>query len=469
MLVQRDARRWMTSEVKVCIYYSDGTEINEKVEKIKLRHSESVIRQPFSIQVRARRGVNKRAPKSILMEHVSQAVQQMDEEREQMTAAGKLSRKKFAERTNATYKAAKDLYQTMSDRNQWRFDFSDYEYEDFDNKHETKNLFNKDCTILWIRVDPDLELIRKTSIVQGMNNWLFQLLKEKDYLGQVEACEALAKYNDQLVYDTLQSVAKCEKYFFKVRKAALKSLSQISVREFRANLSKEKQFLLKYFKERTYDETIGFYRSNDFKNVLEYYVNKYLLDALAESKECKLAPIQEDLIGPIVNRILSTKLKIPEGTAVLPDPSLVREEKKDLEIMTATKEQGYSNQELMVEFANITTQEVSKVILKLLQENDNTENAFDDAFWVKRLLVSLGKLDDFKAMPLIAQQAEKYLTLDLVTRKSALLSISKGAIQCYFNMKKSIWTFKHLKQPYLSQVYFQQEIRETEAVLERIS
>ena len=54
----------------------------------------------------------------------------------------------------------------MNDNNQWRFDMSDHEYEEYDNIYETKNLFLKnDCPILWIRVDPELETIRRVKVI----------------------------------------------------------------------------------------------------------------------------------------------------------------------------------------------------------------------------------------------------------------------------------------------------------------
>jgi len=53
--------------------------------------------------------------------------------------------------------------------------------------------------------------------------------------------------------------------------------------------------LINYYNQRNFNEKIGFYKSNDFKNVLEYYLNTYLLRSLAKSKERKLM-IREDLI-----------------------------------------------------------------------------------------------------------------------------------------------------------------------------
>ena len=173
----------------------------------------------------------------------------------------------------------------------------DYEYEEYPERG-TRSLFevkNIDCPILWIRIDPEVEYIRKVKVHQGKDNWLFQLLQDRDYISQIEACYELRNYNDEFVYEILKSVAKNEKYFIKVRKQALRSLEIIQVSAFSQFLSHEKSFLINYYNQRNFNEKIGFYKSNDFKNVLEYYLNTYLLRSLAKSKERKLM-IREDLI-----------------------------------------------------------------------------------------------------------------------------------------------------------------------------
>lgn len=172
---------------------------------------------------------------------------------------------------------------------------TDDEYEEYPERG-TRSLFelkNIDCPILWIRVDPEIETIRRVKINQAKNNWLFQLLQERDYIGQIEACKELRNYNDEFVYEILKSVVKNEKYFFKVRKHALRSLQAINVSEFGQFLSHEKSFLVQYFNQRNFNDKIGFYRSNDFKNILEYYINTYLIQAVAKSKERKLM-LRED-------------------------------------------------------------------------------------------------------------------------------------------------------------------------------
>ena len=46
-------------------------------------------------------------------------------------------------------------------------------------------------------------------------------------------------------------------------------------------------------------------------------------------------------------------------------------------------------------------------MLRLLRENDNSENAFDDSFFQGKILANLGKLDNFTVMPEIAREVQK--------------------------------------------------------------
>lgn len=79
------------------------------------------------------------------------------------------------------------LVQLDNDNNEWRFGMTDYEFEEYPQaERKTKSLFevkNIECPILWIRVDPEIEYIRKVKIHQAPDNWLFQLLQEKDHMG----------------------------------------------------------------------------------------------------------------------------------------------------------------------------------------------------------------------------------------------------------------------------------------------
>jgi hypothetical protein len=51
-------------------------------------------------------------------------------------------------------------------------------------------------------------------------------------------------------------------------------------------------------------------------------------------------------------------------------------------------------------------------MLRLLRENDNSDNAFDDSFMQGKILANLGKLDNFSCMPEIAREVQKQFNLD---------------------------------------------------------
>jgi hypothetical protein len=58
----------------------------------------------------------------------------------------------------------------------WKFEMNEFELEDF--PLETKNIFTtrelENNPVLWIRVDPDMEYIRKVKVLQDKKiHWLF--------------------------------------------------------------------------------------------------------------------------------------------------------------------------------------------------------------------------------------------------------------------------------------------------------
>jgi len=112
----------------------------------------------------------------------------------------------------------------------WKFGMNEFELVDY--PHGTKKVFDvKENPVLWVRVDPDMEFIRKVKVVQSEQNWLLQLLQERDILGQIEAVRALKKFNNELTYEILQRRVTDENYFFKVRKECLKAIVQMRTRE----------------------------------------------------------------------------------------------------------------------------------------------------------------------------------------------------------------------------------------------
>lgn len=51
-----------------------------------------------------------------------------------------------------------------------------------------------------------------------------------------------------------------------------------------------------------------------------------------------------------------------------------------------------------------TTGTVAQMLLRVLEQNDNSENCLDDSFYLKDLIAALGRLDNVQIMPEIAKE-----------------------------------------------------------------
>lgn len=52
------------------------------------------------------------------------------------------------------------------------------------------------------------------------------------------------------------------------------------------------------------------------------------------------------------------------------------------------------------------------MLLRVLEQNDNSENDVDDSFYLKDLIASLGNLDNIAMMPALATEIFRKFKLD---------------------------------------------------------
>ncbi len=72
--------------------------------------------------------------------------------------------------------------------------------------------------MLWIRIDPDMQLIRSVVIRQPDFQWQYQLRHERDVTAQAEAAEALgASFPSAATRKALADMVESEKCFYKIR------------------------------------------------------------------------------------------------------------------------------------------------------------------------------------------------------------------------------------------------------------
>lgn len=88
-----------------------------------------------------------------------------------------------------------------------------------------------DSPVLWIRLDPEMILIRDLRIEQPDFQWQYQLRHERDVTAQFEAIKALDKYPSLATRAALTDTIENDKCFYKVRCEAALRLTSVSVIE----------------------------------------------------------------------------------------------------------------------------------------------------------------------------------------------------------------------------------------------
>ena len=99
----------------------------------------------------------------------------------------------------------------------------------------------------------------------------------------------------------------------------------------------------------------------------------------------------------------------------------------------------------------ITTDKVAETLLKVLEQNDNTDNYFDDSYLIRDILASLGRLDNINYLARVSSEIYRQFKLDQISNSSPQFAITTGAIKGYFNLRKQIYRFIHSKKQHISE------------------
>lgn len=141
-------------------------------------------------------------------------------------------------------------------------------------------LFFSDSPVLWIRLDPDMQLIRSLDIQQPDFQWQYQLRHERDITAQFEAVWALERFASPGSKKALVDIIEEEKCFYKVRGAACHSLTKVC--NAMATTSEGPPALLVIFKK-MYGSfaNSSICKQNDFSNLQSYFLQKEIPVAMA--------------------------------------------------------------------------------------------------------------------------------------------------------------------------------------------
>ena len=90
--------------------------------------------------------------------------------------------------------------------------------------------FSADSPLLWIRIDPDMSVLRKVEFEQADFMWQYQLRYERDVVAQQESISALEKFPTPASRLALTDILEQEQCFYRVRMAACFCLAKVRLR-----------------------------------------------------------------------------------------------------------------------------------------------------------------------------------------------------------------------------------------------
>lgn len=87
---------------------------------------------------------------------------------------------------------------------------------------------NHDSPVLWIRIDPDMQILRQVVFEQPDYQWQYQLKYERDVTAQLDAIQVLTNYPTVATRKTLTDIIEDEKCFYRVRCSAGLNLTKVA-------------------------------------------------------------------------------------------------------------------------------------------------------------------------------------------------------------------------------------------------
>ncbi|XP_042243204.1 transcription initiation factor TFIID subunit 2-like isoform X2 [Homarus americanus] len=142
-----------------------------------------------------------------------------------------------------------------------------------------------DSPVLWLRLDPDMTMMRAVEVEQPDNQWQYQLRHERDVTAQTEAITALQRLARQgavttEMRNTLNAVLENEQCFYKIRCRAAHCLTRVA-NAMVANWNGPPAMMQIFRKMFGAFSCPNIIRQHDFTSLQNYYILKTLPVAMA--------------------------------------------------------------------------------------------------------------------------------------------------------------------------------------------
>lgn len=137
-----------------------------------------------------------------------------------------------------------------------------------------------DSPVLWIRLDPEMTLLRSTNIEQADYHWQYQLRHERDVTAQMDAILALERFPTPATRLALTDTIENEQTFYKVRCRAATCLTKVA-NAMVANWAGPPAMLAIFRKLFGSFSCPHIIRQNNFTNFQHYFLQKTIPLAMA--------------------------------------------------------------------------------------------------------------------------------------------------------------------------------------------
>lgn len=138
-----------------------------------------------------------------------------------------------------------------------------------------------DSPVLWIRIDPDMQLVRQVNFEQPDYQWQYQLRYERDVTAQVQAIEQLKKYSTPYTRKALTDIIENEQCYYKVRCSATKCLTHVA--NGMASTWTGPPAMMTIFKKLFGSYScLNIIKLNNFSTIQSYFLQKAMPLAMAE-------------------------------------------------------------------------------------------------------------------------------------------------------------------------------------------
>lgn len=87
---------------------------------------------------------------------------------------------------------------------------------------------NHDSPVLWIRIDPDMQILRQVVFEQPDYQWQYQLKYERDVTAQLDSLQVLTNYPTVATRKTLTDIIEDDKCYYRVRCTAALNLTKVA-------------------------------------------------------------------------------------------------------------------------------------------------------------------------------------------------------------------------------------------------